>query len=416
MSSKSKLALCGGAPVRKKPFPSWPIFGQPERRNRLNVFDSAHWWYGAKVKEFEEKYAAFQNARFGVSCTNGTAALEIGLLACKVGAGQEVIVPPYSFIATASAVLKVNAIPVFADIELDTCNLDPRDVERKITSKTKAIVPVHFGGLPADMDAFKKLARKYKLKIIEDACHSWGTKWKGKGTGALGDCGGFSFQMSKNITSGEGGILLSDSETVAETARSYSNCGRGKGKTFYEHFLPGSNLRLTELQAAILLGQLERLESQTNKRDRNGAFLDHGLRGIPGIGLMRRDPRMTRRSYHVYIFRFISNEWPGVSREQFIKALNAEGIPCSGGYPIPLYKNPMFRMRQGRGPGFCPISCPFYGKKVDYRHVVCPNTEIICKEACWIFHPMLLAEKNDMQDIINAMSKVRENWKALKNV
>lgn len=415
MSKKSRLAINGGSPVRKKPFPTWPIFGKEERKNLLTVFDSGKWWYGEKVKEFEEKYAAFQDAKFGVSCTNGTAALEIGLLACGIGAGDEVIVPPYTFIATASAVLKVNAIPIFADIALDTCNLDPDDVEKKITNKTKAIIPVHFGGLPADMDVFKKFARKYKLKITEDACHSWGSKWKGKGTGALGDCGAFSFQMSKNITSGEGGILLSDSEEIAETARSYSNCGRGKGKPFYEHYLPGSNLRLTELQAAILLGQLGRLEAQTLTREHNAALLDRDLEGMPGIALMKRGRRVTRRSYHMYIFRFVREAWPGITRDKFLKALQAEGIQVGIGYPIPLYKNPLF-LREGKGPGFCPVSCPYYGKKVDYRNVVCPNTEVICKEACWIGHSVLLGEEKDMHDIVRAITKIWENKEDLRNV
>ena len=412
---KIKLALIGGAPVRTKPFPAWPVIGKQERKNLLSVFDSGKWWYGKKVEEFEKKYAAFQNAKYGVSCTNGTAALEIALLACGIGAGDEVILPPYTFMATASAVLKVNAIPVFADVDLNTCNLDPKEAESKITKKTKAIIPVHFGGLPADMDAFKKLAKKYKLKIIEDACHSWGSQWKGKGTGALGDCGVFSFQMSKNITSGEGGILLSDSKTIAETARSYSNCGRTKGKPFYEHFLLGSNLRMTELQAAILLGQLGRLKGQTLKRERNAACLDKDLKDIPGIALIKKDRRVTRRSFHMYNLRFLKEKWDGISRKRFLEALGAEGIPVWAGYQTPLYKNPLFS-RKGSGPKFCPASCPYYGKKVDYQSIVCPNTETICEESCWIFHPNLLAGKNDMQDIVRAFWKVWENREQLRYV
>ncbi|MBU4212959.1 MAG: DegT/DnrJ/EryC1/StrS family aminotransferase, partial [Verrucomicrobia bacterium] len=335
--AKNQLAIAGGKPVRTKPFPvKWPVIGKEERQNLLGVFDSGKWWYGEKVAEFERKYAAFQNARSGIACTNGTAALEIALLACGIGAGDEVIVPPYTFIATASAVLKVNAIPVFADIDLNTGNLDPKAAEKAITAKTKAIMPVHFAGLPVDMDAFKALARKHKLRLIEDACHSWGSQWKGKGTGAIGDCGVFSFQMSKNITSGEGGILLTDNEEIADAARSYSNCGRGKGQAFYEHYLLGSNLRMTELQAAILLGQLTRLKEQTIKRQKNAVLLDKGLKNIPGIALLKNDPRVTRRSYHIYIFRFVTEEWGGVSRETFLKALQAEGVPVSSGYPIPL--------------------------------------------------------------------------------
>ncbi len=411
-----RLAILGGSPIRdlrKKPWPRWPIFGEEERKNLLSVFESGNWWYGERVREFEEKFAEFQDAKFGISCTNGTAALEIGLLALGIGAGDEVIVPPYTFIATASSVLKVNAIPIFADVQLETGNLDPEDTERKITDKTRAIVPVHFGGLPADMDAFNSIAKRYNLKIIEDACHSWGTKWKGKGTGALGDCGAFSFQMSKNITSGEGGILLTDNEDLAETARSYSNCGRGKDKPWYEHYLLGDNLRMTELQAAILLGQLTRLESQTLNREESAKFLDENLKDFPGIKIVQRDKRVTRRSYHLYIFRFIEEVW-GISRERFIEAVSKEGIPIGSGYPMPLYKNPLFQ-KKGTGPKYCPISCPYYGKEIDYSTVFCPNAEKLCKEVVWIPHAVLLAGKEEMLDIVKAIEKVWENRKELKN-
>ncbi|MDD5483984.1 MAG: DegT/DnrJ/EryC1/StrS family aminotransferase [Kiritimatiellae bacterium] len=410
---KKTLAVRGGKPVRTKPFPSWPVIAKEDTKGLIKVFESGQWWYGKKVAEFERKYAAFQNAKFGVSCTNGTAALEMALLACGIGAGDEVIVPPYTFMATASAVLKVNAIPVFADIDLDTANLSVAAVKKALTRKTKAIVPVHCGGLPVDMDAFRVMARQHKLRLIEDACHSWGSQWKGKGTGALGDCGVFSFQMSKNITSGEGGILLTDNEKIADTARSYSNCGRGKNKPFYEHYLLGSNLRITELQAAILLGQLTRLKAQTLKREKNAAILDQGLRNIPGIALFKNDPRVTRRSYHIYMFRFIKEAWNGASRETFLKTLRAEGIPVWEGYPLPLYKNPLFQRHHGAGPRHCPLSCPYYGKNMDYAQVYCPNTEQMCREACWIKHTALLAEQTDIKDIIRAIAKVWEHREEL---
>ncbi|MDD5677459.1 MAG: DegT/DnrJ/EryC1/StrS family aminotransferase [Kiritimatiellae bacterium] len=416
VSEKMTPAILGGKPIRKKPFSvTWPVIGLEERRNLLKVFGSGKWWYGEKVAEFEKKYAAFQNAGYGVSCTNGTAALEIALLACGIGAGDEVIVPPYTFMATASAVLKVNAVPVFADIDLNTGNLDQKAAEKAITSKTRAIMPVHMAGLPVDMDAFKALARKHKLRLIEDACHSWGSQWKGKGTGAIGDCGVFSFQMSKNITAGEGGILLTDNEEIADAARSYTNCGRGKGKAWYEHYLLGSNLRMTELQSAILLGQLTRLKAQTLRRERNAAIITRGLKGIPGVALMQRDRRVTRRSYHMYMFRFVTEAWPGVSRETFLKALNAEGIPASAGYPIPLYMNPLFQ-RKGNGPRHCPLSCPYYGKTMDYTRVSCPNTEQVCREACWIRHSVLLNESGDMRDIVEAITKLWEQRESLRHV
>ncbi|HCG76997.1 MAG: aminotransferase DegT [bacterium (Candidatus Ratteibacteria) CG_4_10_14_3_um_filter_41_18] len=404
-----KLAINGGEPVRTKPFPSWPVVGEEERNNLLEVFESKKWWYGERVKEFEEKFADFQDTQYGITCTNGTAALEVSLLSVGIGPGDEVIVPPYTFVATASAVLRVNAIPIFADISLETANLDPIDAEKKITEKTKAVIPVHFAGLPVDMDAFNNLAKKHNLKIIEDACHSWGSKWKNRGTGALGDCGAFSFQMSKNITSGEGGIILTDNQEIADNARSYINCGRGKDKPWYEHCLLGSNLRLTELQAAILLGQLTRLESQVLKREENAKYLNERLKGMLGIKIIDSDDsRITRRSYHLYQFRYLKEEWREVSREKFLDALQAEGIPASSGYPHPLYKNPLF-LRKGKGPRFCPLSCPYYGKEMDYNQVSCPNTEKICKEAVWFSQSVLLGDREDMDDIISAVKKIRDN-------
>jgi dTDP-4-amino-4,6-dideoxygalactose transaminase len=404
----SKLAIKGGTPIRKKDsWPIWPIFDDSERNALLEVFDSGKWWYGEKVREFEGKFAEFQDARFGVTCTNGTAALEMALVALGISAGDEVIVPPYSFVATASAVLKVNAIPVFADIELATFNLDPAEVEKSITDRTKAVLPVHFAGLPCDMDALQQIAEKHDISIIEDACHSWGSKWKGKGTGALGSCGAFSFQMSKNITAGEGGILLTDSEKIADTAASYSNCGRGKEAPWYEHFILGDNLRMTELQAAILLAQLDRLQDQVTRRERSAAVLNDGLTRFPGIAVQERDENVTVRSYHLYTFAFDPETW-GISRENFIEALSGEGIPVSAGYPIPLYKNPLFR-RKGKGPEFCPVSCPYYGKEIDYAGLYLPNVEKACTSSVWLPHSVLLAGPDDMKDIVSAVEKVWNN-------
>ncbi len=404
----AQLALRGGSPLRQPDsWPAWPVYGDEERTRLLEVFDSGKWWYGERVAELEEQFAAFQKARFAVSCTNGTAALQMALIANGVGAGDEVIVPPYTFVATASSVLRVNAIPVFADIDYATDNIDPVEVGRCVTPRTKAIMPVHFAGLPCDMDALTAIAREHDLAIIEDACHSWGSRWDGKGTGTLGSCGAFSFQMSKNITSGEGGIVVSDREDVADAARSYSNCGRGKGTPWYEHYILADNLRMTELQAAILLGQLERLEEQTLRRESSAAVLDQGLRDIPGLLIPPRHPKVTRRSYHLYLFKIDEEAW-GISREDFMAALNAEGVPCSAGYPTPVYRNPLFA-RSGTGPEYCPLSCPYYDGNQDYASLSLPNAEKTCRTDVWIRHSMLLAETEDMEDIVRAVGKAWEN-------
>ena len=402
-----KLAINGGEKMCANTWPTWPMWDDRERRALLDVLESGKWWYGERVKEFEAAYAAFQDARYGVTATSGTTALEAALLAIGVGAGDEVIVPPYTFVATASAVLRVNAVPIFADIEPHTLCIDPADVERKITPRTKAVIPVHLAGFVADMDRLNALAKVHHLAIVEDACHSWGGKWKGKGTGALGACGVFSFQASKNITSAEGGIMLTDDEEVAEQCRSFTNVGRRKGGAWYEHVLLGSNLRLTEFQAALLLAQLSRLEEHTLKREANAKILNRGLRDIPGIAVIEDDPRITRRAYHLYCFRLDQGKL-GVTRERFLEALSAEGVPSTAGYTTPLYKNPLFQHRHEGAKG-CPVSCPYHGHPVDYTAVSCPVCEQVCRDTCWIFHTALLADEQHMRGIVAAVSKVVEN-------
>ncbi len=390
----AELAIKGGKPVRSESFPSWPVWDSREEKALLGVLKSSKWWYGEKVAEFEKKFASFQNAKYGVTCMNGSVGLEVSLLSLGIGAGDEVIVPPYTFIATVSSVLKVNAIPGFADIDLETGNISTEEVEMRITDRTKAIIPVHFAGLPCDMDSLDNIAKKHSLRIVEDACHSWGSQWKGKGTGAIGDCGVFSFQMSKNITSGEGGIILTDNKGLAELARSYVNCGRKKNKPWYEHHVLGGNYRMTEFQAAILLAQLTRLGAQVEKREGNGIYLDEKLKDIPGIRIVKRDGRITRRSYHMYVFRYIKEEFGNLPRGKFIEALNAEGIPSTIGYPYPLYKNPLML-------------------DMGYSKVSCPNAEKMCQKAVWLSHAMLLAERKDMDNIVEAIKKVSENVREL---
>jgi dTDP-4-amino-4,6-dideoxygalactose transaminase len=368
-----------------------------ERDGLLDALESGEWWYGKRVKQFEAEFAAFQDARFGVTASSGTIALETMLQALDIGPGDEVIVPPYTFIATASAVLRVGAIPVFADIEADTWCLDPNDVLRKITARTKAIMPVHFSGRIVDMDLYNEMGRQHNILILEDACHSWGGKWNGKGTGALGRCGAFSFQVSKNVASAEGGIILTNDEALAEQCRSITNCGRVAGGAWYEHGNIGSNLRLTEFQAALLLAQLSRLEEHTLRRQVNGAFLTERLRDIPGICVVREDPRITRRAYHLYTLR-IEPQTLGITRKQFVDALAAEGVPASEGYGRPLYKMAVFQNLKGMraNPGIA----------LDYTQVNCPVCERACDETVWLFHTLLLADASAMRDVVSAIEKV----------
>lgn len=416
----SQLAINGGRPVLEGvQWPSWPVWDDQERSRLLGVLESGQWWYGEKVREFEERFAAFQDARYGVTTTSGTTAIEAALMALGIGAGDEVIVPPLTFLATASAVLRVNAIPVFADVDPKTLNLDPACAEAAITRRTKAIMPVHFAGYIADMDAFRDIALRHNVFLFEDACHSWGGKWKGKGTGALGVGGAFSFQQSKNIASAEGGIVLSDDEGFAETVRSYTNCGRGKDEPWYKHFVLGSNLRLTEFQAAVLLGQLTRLEEQTILREQNGAILNKRLASVSGLTVSPDDPRMTRRPYHLYPMVFDTDRL-GVDRDRLLEALQAEGVPIHAGYPHALYKNPMFQY-QGDGPEACPVSCPYYtsqtdGGRMDYTKVFCPQTEYVLDRLGWLHHTALLSDAATMERLADAVEKVLEGASQLNTV
>lgn len=404
----AQLAIAGGTPVRTKPAPSWPIHTEEEERRILDVVRSGKWWFGENVKAFEEEFAAFQDARFGITCPNGTIGLILALKALGIDAGDEVIVPAYSFFASASAVAQINAVPVFADIEESTANIDFDHAETLVTSRTRAVMVVHIAGLPVDMERARAFAERHNLKIIEDACHSWGSKWKGKGTGALGDAGSFSFQYGKNITAAEGGIVLTDSEELATILRSYTHVGRLPGRAWYEHFIIGGNNRMTEFQAAVLRAQLGRLEEHTLRREENVAYLNRELAGVPGIHPQARDGRVTRRSHHMYFFRFVGTEFGRLTRDQFLKALQAEGIPCSGGYLYPLYRLSAFQtLNDSPRPENRFLSSLCNERGIRYDRISLPVVERLCAhEIVWIPHPVLLEGREEMDQIVTAIRKI----------
>lgn len=397
------LALEGGTPVRTKGWPSWPVFDETEERAILEVVRSGKWWSveGSKVREFEQAFARFQDAQFAVCVTNGTAALEVALRAAHIGCGDEVIVPPYTFIATATAVLSVGATPVFVDVQEDSLNIDPTKIEEAITPRTRAIIPVHVAGCPADMDGVLEVARKHNLLVIEDAAQAHAAEWKGTKVGAIGDMGCFSFQASKNLNAGEGGAVLTNNPHWADQVWSVHNVGRVRGGRWYEHHVLGSNFRMTEFQAAILLCQLKRLPEQTERRTRNAQKLTQLLSQIPGIRPLRPDPRVTRHAYHLYIFRYNKEAFGGKPREDFLKALNAEGIPCSAGY-VPLYRERVF-LNRPHSNDLCQLS-----RMKDYSQVYCPVCErASAEEAVWLYQNLLLGTEEDMVDIATAIAKVQ---------
>jgi dTDP-4-amino-4,6-dideoxygalactose transaminase len=398
-TAKSALAVHGGAPVRgtDKSWPPWPCFDDTERKALNDVLESGKWFFGERVTQFEKDYAEFQDARFCVTCNSGTTAAEIAMQALGVGPGDEVLVPAFTFIATASSVARVGATPIFVDIDESWC-MDPALAEAEITPRTKAIMPVHFGSRVCDMDRFNALAEKHGLKVIEDACHSWGSKWKGKGTGALGFGGVFSFQASKNITAGEGGAILTDNEEFADLCKSITNCGRAKGAAWYGHSNLGTNARITEFAAALLSAQLSRLQEHTLRRQRNAAILNKELLAIEGLIPQPGDPRITQRAYHIFCMRVDAKAF-GCPREKLIEAARAEGLPLGVGYALPLYKQPLFAEKQWA---------------VDYTKCHCPATEDLCyNTGTWFGHPVLLGTEDDMYDIVAIFKKIKDNVASL---
>jgi dTDP-4-amino-4,6-dideoxygalactose transaminase len=408
-TASKQLALFGGRPVRARPFATWPIFGEEEERRLLHVLRSGKWGrlHGEEVGMFEKRFAKMHGCKHGIAVCNGTVSLRIALLAAGIEAEDEVIVPPYTFVSTATAVIEANAIPVFADIDLDTFNLDPAAIRRAITPRTRAIIPVHFAGQMADMRAINKIAREHNLTVIEDAAHAHGASYENRPAGSLGDFGSFSFQSSKNMTSGEGGIITTNSDALAEACRSIHSCGRVEGGLWYEHHRIAGNYRLTEFQGAILNAQLNRLEIQTETRDKNGQRLAARLAEIPGVYPQRRAPEITRHSYHLFMLRLDPQQF-GAPRSKVIQALQAEGIPCSAGYGYSLPQQPLFK-KKAFGPYL-----PKARAKLKFERAVVPNSDLLCREQCiWLEQSIFLSTPADIDDIARAFEKIHENRSAL---
>jgi dTDP-4-amino-4,6-dideoxygalactose transaminase len=405
-----KLALRGGKPVRKAPFPAWPMPGREERRSLLTVLSSRKWGIGGKeVERLERRFARLHSTAHGIAVMNGTVALEIALKAGRVGDGDEVIIPSYTFAATATAVLNVNAIPVFVDIDAGTYCMDPQGVRGALSPRTKAIIPVHLAGHPADMDALMSIASERNLFLIEDACQAHFAEWRGQRVGSIGQIGTFSFQSSKNVTSGEGGMLLTRDEALAERCWSYHNCGRSPTGEWYHHPRLGGNYRMTQFQAALLLVQLTRARRLHQTRQRSARYLTSKLTGLSGFSPLNVDPRVTSHAYHLFIIRYDKEQYSGVERSTLLKALNAEGIPAVRGY-VPLYRE-----------GFLAEAKEFtlrgraYAER-DYSGVQCPNTERACKEAIWLPQNVLLGSREDLDDVVRAFQKIIEQKDELASV
>jgi dTDP-4-amino-4,6-dideoxygalactose transaminase len=405
----SELAILGGSPLRSRPFPVWPQYLPADAQRLQQVLESRHWGgYPLPSRycgEFAERFAALHGAKYGLCLANGTIALVAALQAAGIRFGDEVIVPAYTWDGTATAVLFAGGVPVFADVDPDTYCLDAESARKAITPRTKALLPVHLAMRFADMDALSDLAREHGLKLIEDCAHAHGGQYRGKGAGAIGDIGCFSFQESKLMTSGEGGMVITSDLKYFEHLQSQVNCGRASRTDQYQQRVLGANYRMTELQAALLIGQLDMLPDHAEKRARAAARLSTALSAIPGIRPLPPQPAITRDTIYNYVFQF-RPERPGVvARDLFVAALDAEGIPSDGRFYEPVYRSDLFYATRE--------NCPQL--KSDYSGVKCPVSERAAyEEAVWLPQFLLIGDDQDVDDIAAAVAKVMRNFNDLE--
>jgi len=405
----SQLALLGGEKVRRAPFSPWPQFTERDRQRLLDVLESRNWggfpFPNRLADEFGAKFAGHHGASYGCALANGTIAIVVALKAAGIRFGDEVIVPAYTWDGTATAVLDAGAVPVFADVDPDTYCLDLASAGAAITPRTRALLPVHLAMRFADMDGLIELAAERDLILIEDCAHMHGGQYRGRGAGSMGDLGCFSFQSSKLMTAGEGGAVITSRLEYFELVQTIVNSGRASVTDRFGKRVTGSNYRITELQAALLLGQLERLEELGERRARNAALLSQALGAIPGVRPLPPQPALTREAIYCYVFQYRPAQ-PGVSRDLFAAALDAEGIPCDGRFYEPVYRSDLFRPT----PEEYPQLKLGRDTPVDYGSFHCPVAERAAyEEALWLPQFLLLGGERDVEDIARAIGKVAAN-------
>ncbi|HQC51995.1 MAG TPA: DegT/DnrJ/EryC1/StrS family aminotransferase [Lentisphaeria bacterium] len=389
------LAINGGAPVYNGCFPRWPQWGAKEEANLMKVAESKSWGtLGNFALSFAKRFAEFVGVPHAIAVNSGTRALELILRGAAIGRGDEVIVSPYTFSATVSAIAYIGAMPVFADVDERTGNIDAESVAKHITAKTKAVMAVHIGGYPCDMDALKAVTSEHGLLLIEDCAHAHGSAWRNQMCGGIGDAAGFSFQNSKVLPAGEGGMITTGNEDLFERCWRFHHSGRAFGgrEGLTGKTLMGTNARMAEWQAAVLDAQLDRLPEQCAHRQKSIRAIMSGLADLPGIILPPEDPRVTALSG--FLFQF---QWKGskASRDEFVQALRAEGIPCSAGY-VPLH-----RMNLLQDPAFEKAT----GKKFEQNEVLAAADEL-SKTAVWFTNNVLLAEAEIIDKVVQAVKKV----------
>lgn len=405
----SKPAILGGNPMYRGEVTNWPIFGVAEEEALVSVLRSGQWGRldGPATSSFEYAYAQLNGAANCLGVSSGTAALITILGALDIGPGDEVVIPVYTFIATYNVVVLNYALPVFLDTDLETFQADAANITSVLSQQTKAIIPVHMGGSPVDMDKFMEIGDQTGIPIIEDACQAHLAMWKDKHVGTYGLAGAFSFQSTKNLNCAEGGAILTNHAEFAHTCYAFHNQGQGNTGVSYGtgSGTRGNNLRLTEFQANLLLAQMARLEEQVNRRTENANYLTELLTGIAGIEPAKLYEGTTRSAYHLYMFRYLKIHFSGLSREKFVEALRTEGIPCDTGYGqmnkseyvVGLAKNPHYLR--------------IYGEKAmdDWlERNSCPQNDLLTSEqSIWFFQHMLLGSKDDMEQIAAAIRKIQ---------
>ncbi|RLF24053.1 MAG: DegT/DnrJ/EryC1/StrS aminotransferase [Thermoprotei archaeon] len=401
-----KLAIEGGKSVRASPYEVLPIIEEDEIEAVVEVLRSRKLTMlkGNKVKEFEEAFARYHGVKHAIAVSSGTAALHVALKALGIGPGDEVIVPPFTFVATATAVLHSNAIPVFADIDPKTYNLDPKSIEDRITDRTKAIIVVHLFGCPADMDPIMKIANEYNLYVVEDCAQAIGAEYRGRKVGTIGDVGCFSFYQSKNMMTGEGGMIITNDDGIAEKCRLVRHHGE---PAWYHYILLGYNYRMTEMQAALGIVQLKKLERFNEIRRRNAMKYTELLKDIEGL-ILPEEPPYGKHVWHLYEVLLDLGMFK-VDRDQFVKAVAAENVPVGIAYPSVLYLEPLFQRFMGHGKG-CPWRCPLYRGEVKYYKGLCPVAEYVA-ERCFTLRTDPSMTEDIIEDTVKAIRKVVNAYK-----
>jgi perosamine synthetase len=414
-------AILGGKPVRTTPFPRWPIFREADEKAVLPVLRSGVWSRAKVVAEAERRYARLMGAKYCIATSNGTNAIITAVRGLDIGAGDEVITTPYTFAATIHPILLANALPVFADIDAETWQIDPAKIEPKITKNTVAILPVHIIGGICDMDRINLIAKKHNLKVIEDACEAHGGEWKSRKVGTLGDLGCFSFQNGKSLTCGEGGAILGHDEKLMDRCYSFHNLGRPHGSVVRRnhegHPILGSKCRMAEYQASILMTQMETFDEESKRRSDNAAYLSAKLKQIPGIVPRTDYAEVTRTAFYYYGFRYKKERFDGLSRDKFIAALRAEGIPVGAGLGV-IEGTPM--NREGfiedafRSKAYQRI---YSKKKLDSYQAdnECPESDRLVGETVGFHQSVLLTARQDMDDIAKAIFKIYEHRQKLNS-